>query len=479
MKLLVADVIPEETRMAVIENGKLTDYAVERNDEAHIVNHIYKGVIQNILPAMQAAFVDIGRKKNAFLYLGDLFPRAATKEEIQQTHISVGQSVLVQVVKDEQPMKGAKVTANVSIAGRYAVLMPTVDYVGVSKKIQDEEERNRLRTIVSDVKPEGIGIIVRTVAKDVSEEELSADLHYLLRTWESIRARYKTTRKPKLLYREADLLMRMIRDYCTDDVNTVIVDNKDAYERLSSFFSEEEVDKERLILYEGEDPVFDYYHIEDELQNVMSRQVMLPSGGTLIFDHTEALTVIDVNSGKYVGNSTLEETLFHVNREAAVEIARQLRLRDIGGIILVDFIDMPRSDRRDELLRLLQRETAADRARVHVFGMTALNLVEITRKKSRQSIHLSQFSPCTVCGGTGVLASPESVYIQIVRQLRHMMKVHPIKGDILISAHADVLALFKDKKRKESLERELNRSLYFEDSRHANREVFSVFSKAE
>ncbi len=442
MKLLVADVISEETRMAVIENGKLTDYAVERNDEAHIVNHIYKGVIQNILPAMQAAFVDIGRKKNAFLYLGDLFPRAATKEEIQQTHISVGQSVLVQVVKDEQPMKGAKVTANVSIAGRYAVLMPTVDYVGVSKKIQDEEERNRLRTIVSAVKPEGIGMIVRTVAKDVSEEELSADLHYLLRTWESIRARYKTTRKPKLLYREADLLMRMIRDYCTDDVNTVIVDNKDAYERLSSFFSEE-------------------------------------SGGTLIFDHTEALTVIDVNSGKYVGNSTLEETLFHVNREAAVEIARQLRLRDIGGIILVDFIDMPRSDRRDELLRILQRETAADRARVHVFGMTALNLVEITRKKSRQSIHLSQFSPCTVCGGTGVLASPESVYIQIVRQLRHMMKVHPIKGDILISAHADVLALFKDKKRKESLERELNRSLYFEDSHHANREVFSVFSKAE
>ncbi|MFC2430234.1 MAG: ribonuclease E/G, partial [Anaeroglobus sp.] len=205
MKLLVADVIPEETRMAVIENGKLTDYAVERNDEAHIVNHIYKGVIQNILPAMQAAFVDIGRKKNAFLYLGDLFPRAATKEEIQQTHISVGQSVLVQVVKDEQPMKGAKVTANVSIAGRYAVLMPTVDYVGVSKKIQDEEERNRLRTIVSAVKPEGIGMIVRTVAKDVSEEELAADLHYLLRTWESIRARYKTTRKPKLLYREADL----------------------------------------------------------------------------------------------------------------------------------------------------------------------------------------------------------------------------------------------------------------------------------
>ena len=479
MKMLVANVIPEETRAAVIDDGRLCDYAVERDDETHIVNHIYKGVVQNILPAMQAAFIDIGRKKNAFLYLGDLFPRAATKEEVQQTHISVGQSVLVQAVKDEQPMKGAKVTANVSIAGRYAVLMPTVDYIGVSKKVRDEEERDRLRAVVASVKPEGMGMIVRTVAAGVSEAELTADLQYLLRTWESIQRRYKLAKKPKILYREADLLMRMIRDYFTDDVGAVIVDNKEAYERITGFFAGAEEAKRKVVLYAGEEPLFDYYHIEDELQCLTARQVSLPSGGSLIFDHTEALTVIDVNSGKYVGSSTLENTLFHVNKEAAAEIARQLRLRDIGGIVLVDFIDMNDSEKREEILHILQRETAADRARVHVFGMTALNLVEITRRKSRQGLYQAQYSPCNVCGGTGTLASPESVYINIVRQLRHMTEVHHIKGDILISAHDDVLALFRDKKRKEGLERELARKLFFEKSGHANREVFSVFSHAE
>lgn len=235
MKTIVANVIPEETRMAVIEEGRLRDYAVERDDEMHIVNHIYKGVIQNILPAMQAAFVDIGRKKNAFLYLGDLFPRAATKDEVQQTHISVGQSVLVQVTKDEQAMKGAKVTANISIAGRYAVLMPNVNYVGVSKKIRDEAERDRLRRLVDTVKPNGAGIIVRTVAAETTTEEFLADLHYLSQTWNGICRRYKLAKKPKLLYREADLLMRIIRDYFTADVTSLIVDTREAYERVVGF----------------------------------------------------------------------------------------------------------------------------------------------------------------------------------------------------------------------------------------------------
>ena len=480
MKILLANVIPEETRMAVIEDGRLRDFSVERHDETHIVNHIYKGVIQNILPAMQATFVNIGRKKNAFLYLGDLFPRAATKEEIQQTHLSVGQSILVQVIKEEQAMKGAKVTANVSIAGRYAVLMPTVDYIGVSKKIRDEGERDRLRRITAAVKPTGMGLIIRTVAKGVSEAELLADIRYLLGSWSSIQERYKLAKKPKLLYREADLVMRMVRDYFTHDVKQIIIDDKDSYERVCQVFSDNEtMQRSCLSWYREETPLFEKYDIEAELHRLMDRQVALPSGGTLIFDHTEALTVIDVNSGKYTGNSTLEETIFFVNKEAAVEIARQLRLRDIGGIIIIDFIDMSKAERRDEILRILERETSFDSAKTRVVGMTALNLVEITRKKARQGLRQVQYGTCDICGGSGILYSPESVYIQIVRRLRHMVAHRLVSGDLLVSAHKDVLALLSDKKTKSALEQELARTIYLEESRHPNREVFSILSYRE
>lgn len=476
MKTIVGNVMPEETRMAILEDGRLRDFAVERNDDMHIVNHIYKGTIQNILPSLQAAFVNIGRRRNAFIYMGDMFPRAASKEEIQQMHLSVGQSVLVQVIKDEQGMKGPKVTANISLAGRYAVLMPTVDYIGVSKKIRDEEERNRLRRIVSEIKPDGMGLIIRTVAKGVSREELLKDLQYLLGTWDSILQRYKRSRKPTLLYREADLVMRMIRDHFTADVKQVVVDSREAYERICQVFSDPAW-RSRVRLYEGTVSIFEQYAIEESLTHLMSRIVPLPSGGNLVIDHTEALTVIDVNSSKYTGNgSTLQDTIFHVNKEAAVEIARQLRLRDIGGIIIIDFIDMAQPTKRDEILQILTRETAQDCTKTRVLGMTALNLVEITRKKARQSLYQVQFSPCDVCGGSGYLYSPETVAIQIIRRLRHMVQVRHIKGDILIEAHPDVLALLKDKKRKAEWERELKRTLYFEESHHPNREVFSILS---
>ncbi|MGE1063321.1 Rne/Rng family ribonuclease [Megasphaera paucivorans] len=477
MKMLIGNVMAEETRMAVVEDGVLRDFAIERDDETHIVNHIYKGVIKNILPAMQAAFVDLGRKKNAFLYLGDIFPRAATKEEIQQTHISVGQNILVQVIKEETDTKGPKVTANISLAGRYGVLMPTVDYIGVSKKIRDEAERNRLRAIVESVKPKGMGLIIRTVAKGVEEEELLHDIHYLLGTWAGIQRRYKLAKKPTLLYREADLVMRMIRDYFTFDIKKVIVDDKDSYERICQLFTgTKESWRGRIEYYEGQQPVFEAYQIEEDVRRLKYRKVTLPSGATLVFDRTEALTVIDVNSGKYTGNSTVQDTIFHVNKEAAAEISRQLRLRDIGGIIIIDFIDMALPSQREEILRILERETALDRMKTRVLGMTALNLVEITRKKSRQGLHQVQFSPCDVCGGTGYLYSPESVAIQIIRRLRDMVHVRHIKGDLLIQAHRDVLSILQDKKRKAAMERELARSLFFEESTHANREVFTILS---
>ena len=404
MKTIIGNIMPEETRIAILDEGILRDFSVERNDENHIVNHIYKGTIQNILPAMQAAFVNIGRRKNAFLFLGDLFPRAATKEQIQQTRISIGQSVLVQVVKEEQGSKGPKVTANISLPGRYAVLMPTVDYIGVSKKIRDEQERDRLRAIASRLKPEGMGIIIRTVANGIAEAELIADITYLLHTWQSVLRRYELARKPKLLYREADLVMRTIRDYCTDDVKKIVVDDKETYERICQVLPDDSW-RQRVSLYQDDEPVFELYHLEEQLRSLVAREVPLPSGGNLIFDRTEALTVIDVNSSRYTGSSTLQDTIFHVNKEAAVEIARQLRLRDIGGIIIIDFIDMAQPNRRKEILDILEKETAQDCTKTHVMGMTALNLVEITRKKSRQGLHQVQFSPVMSGSGSGYLFS--------------------------------------------------------------------------
>ena len=321
-----------------------------------------------------------------------------------------------------------------------------------------------------------MGLIIRTVAKGVSREELLKDLQYLLGTWDSILQRYKRSRKPTLLYREADLVMRMIRDHFTADVKQVVVDSREAYERICQVFPDPAW-RSRVRLYEGTVPIFEQYAIEESLTHLMSRIVPLPSGGNLVIDHTEALTVIDVNSSKYTGNgSTLQDTIFHVNKEAAVEIARQLRLRDIGGIIIIDFIDMAQPTKRDEILQILTRETAQDCTKTRVLGMTALNLVEITRKKARQSLYQVQFSPCDVCGGSGYLYSPETVAIQIIRRLRHMVQVRHIKGDILIEAHPDVLALLKDKKRKAEWERELKRTLYFEESHHPNREVFSILS---
>ncbi len=321
-----------------------------------------------------------------------------------------------------------------------------------------------------------MGLIIRTVAKSVSRDELLGDLKYLLATWDSICQRYKLARKPTLLYREADLVMRMIRDHFTADVKQVVVDNREAYERICQVFPDPAW-RSRVRLYEGVAPIFEHYGIEESLKDLMSRIVPLPSGGNLVIDHTEALTVIDVNSSKYTGNgSTLQDTIFHVNKEAAVEIARQLRLRDIGGIIIIDFIDMAQPTKRDEILQILTRETALDCTKTRVLGMTALNLVEITRKKARQSLYQVQFSPCDVCGGSGYLYSPETVVIQIIRRLRHMVQVHHVKGDILIEAHPDVLNLLKDKKRKAEWERELKRTLYFEASHHPNREVFSILS---
>lgn len=464
-KIIISAVNPEETRMGIVENGRLMEYVVERNNSAQLVGSIFLGRVCNVVRGIQAAFIDIGLDKNAFLYLGD------------KTGITEGQRVLVEITKDARGSKGPTATLDISLAGRYAALLPEANYTGISRKITDSAERSRLKKIADEVTNGAAGAVMRTNAAGMPEEVLRADLQQLMADWQIIQARAKLARSPQVLHRELDISVRIVRDYLNACIDEVVVDSPAVYGRLQELLQNIAESRScKLLLHDKQTDIFSYFRLSDDIASISDRRIDLPSGGYLVIDYTEAMTVIDVNSGHFSGRENLAETVMQINREAADEIARQLRLRDIGGIIIIDFIDMAQPTKRDEILQILTRETAQDCTKTRVLGMTALNLVEITRKKARQSLYQVQFSPCDVCGGSGYLYSPETVAIQIIRRLRHMVQVRHIKGDILIEAHPDVLALLKDKKRKAEWERELKRTLYFEESHHPNREVFSILS---
>ncbi|MGN0940914.1 MAG: Rne/Rng family ribonuclease, partial [Selenomonadaceae bacterium] len=342
MKRIVVEVVPEETRMALIEDDRLIAAHAERPAHQHLVGNIYKCRVQNVLKGIEAAFVDIGAKKNAFLYIGD------GKDKVKGETIHIGQSFPVQVTKDAWGTKGPSVTRTFSLPGRNVVLMPNAERIAISHRIADRDERYRLLSLAKKLRPEGMGIIVRTAAEGESEKALKDDVAYLKHLWEMLMARSRLLAAPSLLYRDADLIIRTIRDYMTDDVDELIVDDRDAYHRmidLISYLSPEL--KERVKLYDGAVPLFHAYGIDDEMKTLRNRKVMLPSGGFLVIDRTEALTVIDVNTGSFVGRDNLADTVYKANLEAADEVIRQIRLRDIGGIIIVDFIDMDTDEQKE------------------------------------------------------------------------------------------------------------------------------------
>ncbi len=419
MKKILLNVTPEETRMVMTENGRLSETELERPSHSHLVGNIYKGRVQNVLPGMQAAFVDIGQKKNAFLYLGDgdsSDGRRSGGEKVQ-----AGQAVTVQVVKDAVGTKGPRVTTRISLPGRNIVLMPTADYIGMSRRIADENERDRLHSLAKELCPEGMGLIVRTLAAGQDSETLKADVRYLSRLWESLGARGRVLSAPALLYRDADMAIRVARDLMTEDVERLIVDDPETCRRvreLVGFISP--VLAERVELYEGSVPIFREYGAEEEIDTLTDREVELPSGGFLVIDRTEALTVIDVNTGKFVGGSNLSDTVYRANMEAAEEILRQLRLRDIGGIIVVDFIDMDEEEQKEGLLSFMRERAKQDRTKTNIIGLTSLGLVEITRKKSRQNFESLLYSDCPCCHGSGRVESPETVAIRICRDIRRI-----------------------------------------------------------
>ncbi|MBQ7515407.1 MAG: Rne/Rng family ribonuclease [Schwartzia sp.] len=419
MRSILVDVMPEETRMAVLEDGTLQALEVERPAHSHLVGNIYKGRVQNVLPGMQAAFVDIGGSKNAFLYIGDGRTADMTAGTGGAGRVHIGQTLLVQVVKDATGSKGPRVTTHLTLPGRNVVLMPTASYVSLSRRIDDEGERERLRQLAESLCPPDMGLIVRTAAAGQNAEAIRADVRYLARLWSTIEARHRLLAAPALLYRDAELAIRLVRDSMTEAVDELLVDDAVTYQRIQELlqFSYPEL-SQRVRLYGGSVPLFQEHGIEEAIAQLGERIVRLPSGGFLVIDHTEALTVIDVNTGKFVGEENLADTVYRMNMEAAGEILRQIRLRDIGGIIIVDFIDMETEEQKERLLEFLRGAARRDRSKTNIVGITALGLVEITRKKTRQNFESIVYQDCPACGGRGRVASAETVGIRVCRHIR-------------------------------------------------------------
>ena len=410
--------------MGLVENGILQEFMVERAMSAHLVGSIFLGRVSNIVRGIQAAFIDIGLDRNAFLYLGD------------SKDLTEGTSVMIQITKDPRGTKGPTASREITFPGHYAVLFPFADYVGISRKITDDQERTRLRQIAEACKPEGMGIVMRTEAEDVEAEVLEEDIASLLAEWNVVEARAKRAKAPVFLHRELDLSVRMVRDYFTKDVKEIVADNREVFQRIQALLAGfKGAEGTELRLWESDEDVFSAYGQGETLASLADRRVDLPNGGYLVIDHTEAMTVIDVNSGSYSGQNSLEDTIMEINRQAAREIAHQLRLRDIGGIIVVDFIDMHSEENRQEVLSVLEASFAGDKMRPRIQDITVLNLVEITRKKSRQNLEAVLFSDCPVCSGSGRVQSREAIALEIKRRLRGLLKKQGSIKEILLVTH--------------------------------------------
>lgn len=447
-KEILVDANGFSTRVAVVEDGAPVELYVEQEGAQRLVGNIYNGKVQNVLPGMQAAFIDIGLERNAFLYAGDIVMPDDADEEIEREKIrsmrsirdmlKPGQTIMVQVAKDPVGTKGARVTTHITLAGRSLVLMPTMDYVGVSRRIDKEEERTRLRRILTDIKPDNMGVIVRTASAGKSREAFVEDLESLKLLYEDIQKRARKQEAPSLLHAEQSLLFRTVRDLLMRDVDRVFVNDAGALERLREIADVMAPKLKPRILLKQSEALFDRYDTEGKIDKALARKVWIKNGSYIIIDRTEALTCIDVNTGKFVGKDNLEKTITATNCEAAREIARQLRLRDIGGIIIIDFIDMERESNRSMVLNTLKTALKDDHTRSHVFGFTHLGLVEMTRKKTGRSLGDTLQTLCPYCAGDAHVLSPESVMAKVRKQTLQVLKGSENKR-MLIEVHPDVL----------------------------------------
>jgi ribonuclease G len=456
---ILVNVSPREVRAALVEEGVLQEIFIERANRRGLISNIYKGRVSRVLPGMQAAFVDIGLERTAFLHVSDIVQSSKvdssgesfvasdqTKSDQIQALVGEGSEILVQVLKDPLGTKGARLTTFITIPSRYLVYLPKGKGIGVSARIEDEAERQRLREVAASfIQPDQTGgFIVRTAAEGATPEALRADMMFLQKLWALLTAKAATTRAGNLVYEDLPLAMRVLRDVVSSGVDRVSVDHAETHAKMQEFartFMPDMVD--RIELYTGERPIFDLHGVEEEIQKSLDRKVPLKSGGYLIFDQTEAMTTIDVNTGAYVGHRNLEETIFRTNLEASVAIARQLRLRNLGGIIIIDFIDMAEEEHRRQVLQSLERALMNDHAKTHISSVSPLGLVEMTRKRTRESLEHMLCMPCPTCEGRGFVKTSETVCYEIFREILRQSRQFQFQ-ELMVLAHQDVIERLLD-----------------------------------
>ena len=492
---IVINATKHESRNAVLDEGQVVELWVERTRHRTIVGNIYKGRVTKVLPGMQSAFVDLGLERDAFLYVSDViedfedFETDGGGDELQLDEVSnhrseasisdllrEGQEIVVQVSKDTIAGKGARITSHITLPGRFLVYMPTVSHIGVSRRIEDEGERARLKEILERIRPAGLGgFIVRTAGEERNEDEFVADLKYLVDLWDQIRRRAEKSSAPAVMHHDLDLVLRTIRDVLSPEFKSVWVDSVDQYQRIVEFLDHiQPALVSRVRLYRRDEPIFEDFGIESEIAKALKSKVWLKSGGYIVINQTEALVAIDVNTGKYVGKKNLEETVFRTNLEAAKEIVRQIRLRDLGGIIVLDFIDMEEPQNRERLFEALENEIKKDRSKTKILQISEFGLIEMTRKRVRQSLERSLTQACPYCGGSGRIKSNTTIALEIWRELMKARDFHEGQ-DVIVRVNPIVYAtLHAGDPIFEELERSLGIHLVFKPDEALHHEQFDV-----
>jgi len=521
MKELLISAGDRETRVAVLEEGRVTEVQIERRRQRGVVGNIYKGRVTRVLPGMQSAFVDLGLEKDAFLYVADVgdevedFDRfGAAEEEPEPLRngaepaakngaeevpegdaeaaapkpplpsidelLREGQEVVVQVTKDMIAHKGVRITTHITLPGRTLVYMPTIDHLGVSRRIENEEERSRLKEILTGLRKGPGGFIVRTAGEGRGADEFSSDRRYLSKLWEQIRKKAERTGAPALLHRDLDLALRATRDIFGQEFATLWVDDDEEYQRVVEFLDQVQPELiQKVKLYRKSTPLFEEYGVEAEIENALKPKVWLKSGGHIVINQTEALVAIDVNTGKFVGKSRLEDTVLKTNLEAVQEILRQIRLRDLGGLLVIDFIDMEEEPHRAELVAALEAELKKDRAKNRMLPVSEFGLVEITRKRQRQSLERALTMPCSYCGGAGRIKNVTTIVLEIRREI--LKKVDEVEArSLLLRVHPEIYRALMGEERRlvEELEERIGMPIHVQSDEHLHHEGFDIVLEA-